>query len=373
MTIRLSRRSLIRSAAGALAAGIWSGPAARAADNSPTGDETISFAGYDYDRIRGIADGRVSLAGYDVSFEVQDIYTANQLAFGPERRYEVTEIGLIPYVTKYVNEDFRAYTLVPVFISRVFRHRNLYVHVDAGIEKPEDLRGKRVGVPGYGSSSNTWIRGFLQDEYGVKPNEIQWIETTASSDQGAVSGGGFSAFDGDESPYFLPSDFPLIQGPPGVDESELLLSGGCDALITPITPKAIQEGDPAIRELFPDVRAAERAYFSKTGMFPIMHAVAIRADAIEADPELPRAVVEMYEAAKQIAYANLATTTSLKVSLPWAAQELEDTRALMGEDYWRYGIDANRKELEAVMRYTSEQGLVREHRRFEEMFHPSTV
>ncbi len=96
----------------------------------------------------------------------------------------MTELGLIPYVTKFINEDFRAYTLIPVFISRIFRHRNVFVHADAGIEKPEDLRGKRVGTPGYGMSANTWIRGFLLDEYGVKPDEMQWIETT-KSDKGA--------------------------------------------------------------------------------------------------------------------------------------------------------------------------------------------
>jgi 4,5-dihydroxyphthalate decarboxylase len=225
------------------------------------------------DYILSTINGDVGLPGARLSFDFEDIYTANQLAFGPERKYEITEIGLIPYITKFINEDFRAYTLAPVFISRIFRHRNIYVHVDAGIEKPEDLRGKKVGVPGYGSSSNTWIRGVLQDEYGVLPDEMNWIETTKSSDQGAVSdGGGFSAFDGDESPYFFPPDFPLVQGPPGVDESELLLSGGCDALITPITPQAFLDGRPEIRELFPDVRAAEQDYFRKTGLFPLQSA-----------------------------------------------------------------------------------------------------
>ena len=200
-----------------------------------------------------------------------------------------------------------------------------------------------------------------------------WIETTKSSDQGSVSGGGFSAFDGDRPPYFFPPDFPLEQGPPGIDEFELLLGGGCDALITPITPRAFSEGNPKIRQLFPNVRAAERGYFKKTGLFPIMHVVAIRTDAVDADPQLPMAVVEMYEQAKQIAYANLETTTSLKATLPWATQEFEETRELMGTDFWPYGIKANRKELEAVMRYTHEQGLVRERRKFEEMFHPSTL
>ena len=373
MNIDVSRRGLLKTAVAGVAAGASNALGGQPAPADTVSGPEIRIAGYDYDRVRAIADGRVGLPNGRVAFDFQDIYTVNQSAFGSERKYEVTELGLIPYITKFVNEDFRAYALVPVFISRIFRHRNVYVHVDAGIEKPEDLRGKRVGVPGYGSSSNTWIRGFLQDEYGVKPGEMQWIETTKSSDKGPISSGGFSAFDGDESPYYFPADFPLVQGPPGVDESELLLSGGCDALITPITPKAFLEGNPNIRQLFRDVRTTEKNYFRKTGLFPIMHAVAIRTDAIDADPGLPRAVVEMYEKAKQIAYTNLESTTSLKVTLPWVTQEFEDTRELMGEDFWRYGIEPNRPELEAVMRYTHEQGLVGERRKFEEMFHASTL
>jgi 4,5-dihydroxyphthalate decarboxylase len=104
-----------------------------------------------------------------------------------------------------------------------------------------------------------------------------------------------------------------------------------------------------------------------------MHAVAIRTDVIEADPDLPMAVFDMYSQAKQRAYTNMETSTSLKVTLPWVAEELEDTRELMGEDFWSYGIEANRKELELVMRYTHEQGLVRERRKFEELFHPMTL
>jgi 4,5-dihydroxyphthalate decarboxylase len=251
-----------------------------------------------------------------------------------------------------------------VFISRTFRHRNLYVHVDSGIEKPEDLRGKRVGTPGYGMSASTWIRGILLDEYGVKANEMRWIETTKSSDVGTLNTG--------FAQYYFPDDFPLEKGPPGVDESELLLSGGCDALITAITPKSYEDGNPKIRRLFSDVKATEQQYYRETGLFPIMHAVAIRADVAKENPWLPAAVFQMYSEAKQVAYDNLATTTVLKTSLPWAMDEYEETVQLMGDDYWRYGIEANRKELELIMRYTFEQGLVKEQGNFQDMFHPSS-
>ena len=127
------------------------------------------------------------------------------------------------------------------------------------------------------------------------------------------------------------------------------------------------------KTLFPDTRAAEQNYFKETGLFPIMHVVAVRRDAIDADPTLPKAVFDMYSGAKQIAYDNLETTTSLKVTLPWVTQEFESTQEIMGTNFWPYGIEANRKELELVMRYTYEQGLVKKKLDFEEMFHPSTL
>ena len=324
----------------------------------------LKIAGYDYDRVNAIRDGKVSIEGAEVSFSVENIYGLNNYVFGPEKKYEITEMGLIPYISQYVNNDFRDYTLIPVFISRIFRHRNVFVHADSGIEKPEDLIGKRVGTPGYGMSANTWIRGFLLDEYGVKADDFQWIQTTKSSDGGTLNSG--------LAKYYFGEDFPLVIGPEGVDESELLLSGQCDALITAITPKAFSEGNPAIKRLFPDVKAAEMHYFQKTKMFPIMHVIAIRNDVIKENPWLPKAVFEMYSKAKQKAYDNLETTTSLKVTLPWVTQEFEETRKLMGNNYWKYGIEANRKELEAIMRYVYEQGLTKEQIEFEELFAPST-
>ncbi len=325
----------------------------------------IKIAGYDYDRVRAIKDGIVSIEGAEVSFTVENIYDLNSSVFGPEKKYEVTEMGLIPYISQYINNDFRDYTLIPVFISRIFRHRNVFVHVDSGIEKPEDLIGRKVGTPGYGMSANTWIRGFLLDEYGVKADDLNWIQTTKSSDGGTLNS--------DLGKYYFDDDFPLEIGPEGVDESELLLSGQCDALITAITPKAFLDGNPKIKRLFPDVKAAEIDYYKKTQLFPIMHVVAIRNDVIEEHPWLPKAVFEMYSKAKQKAYADLETTTSLKVTLPWVTQEFEDTRKLMGDNYWKYGIEENRKELEAIMRYVYEQGLVKRQIEFDELFDKSTL
>jgi len=361
-TSKTTRRTILKASLAAGALGALSGQVSQA---TAAGKQKISVAGYDYDRVRAIMDGQVGIDGAEVNFTFEDIYALNRSAFGAERNYDVTELGLIPFISKYINNDFRDYVLIPVFISRIFRHRNVFVHVDAGIDKPEDLRGRRIGTPGYGMSANTWIRGFLLDEYGVKADDMQWIETTKSSDKGTLNAG--------FGKYYFSDNFPLTKGPAAVDESELLLSGGCDALITAITPQAFLEGNPKIRRLFPNVEATEQNYYKKTGLFPIMHVVAIRTDLAKVNPGLPKAVFNMYSEAKQKAYANLETTTSLKVTLPWVTQEFENTRKLMGDDYWPYGIEANRKELDLVMRYTYEQGLVKRHLKFEELFHPSVI
>ena len=165
----------------------------------------------------------------------------------------------------------------------------------------------------------------------------------------------------------------LVKGPVGIDESELLLSGGCDALITAITPRAFLDGNPKIKQLFPDTYTVEKEYYKKTNIFPLMHVIAIRKDVVKADSALPKAVFEMYSKAKYQAYDNLETTTSLKVSLPWVNQEFEETRNLMGKNFWTYGIESNRKELELVKRYVYEQGLVKHQINVEELFHPSTL
>ena len=325
---------------------------------------SISIGGYDYDRVSAIRDGKVSIDGANVNFEVSNIYNLNGSAFGPEKKYDVSEIGLLPFITRYINYDYRDYTLLPIFISRSFRHRNVYVHADSGIEKPEDLKGKVVGTPGYTSTSNTWIRGFLKDEYGVNADDFTWIEANKSSDGGAQKTG---------ETYYFEDNFPLEKGPEGLDESDLLLSGQCDALITAISPKAFLEHNPKIRQLFPNSKEAEVAYFKKTSMFPIMHVVAIKTDLLKKEPWLAKAVFDMYSEAKDIAYKNLETTTVVRTSLPWAKDEYEFTREVMGDNYWKYGIEANRKELEAIMRYVYEQGLVKSQIDFEEMFDLSTL
>jgi 4,5-dihydroxyphthalate decarboxylase len=367
-----SRRGFLKSAVlvgAAAGAGVIGLPGTRQAHASETkppksGKLPIKIAGYDFDRVQGLKDGRVRVEGCETSFEVSNIYRMNANAMGGAQKWEVQEIGLHPYMLAYANDDFRDYVLIPVFPLRVFRHRSIYIRPDRGIKKPADLRGKMIGTSGYSQSSLTWIRGIVQHEYGVKPDEMQWVVTSKSSDtKDAVS----------KNESILPEGVPIRQGPEGKDESELLVSGEVDALFHAAEPKAFLVGDPNCVRLFPDYRTVEREYFAKTGIFPIMHAVAIRKDVAEKNPWLPAAVFKAYSQAKQLTYDYLEKWAWVMVSLPWLPQEFQETRELMGKNYWSYGIPSNRKALEALFQYSHEQGLSKRLLRVEELFHPSTL
>jgi 4,5-dihydroxyphthalate decarboxylase len=367
-----SRRGFLK--AGTLTGAAWAAGATLGQVNCRAEDDNastsrklkIKIAGYDYDRVEGLIDGRVQVEGCATEFETARIGDMNTHIFSGPKTREVTEIGLVPFILAFANEEFRDYTLIPVFPLRVFRHKSIFIRTDRGIATPADLRGRRIATPGYSSTSLTWIRGIMQHEYGVKPDDIEWV--VSFEDSSAKASGGASKWES-----ILPEGISIQTGPEGKDESDLLVDGDVDALFHAAEPKAYQEGHPQVARLFVDSRKTERAYFAKTGIFPIMHAVAVRRDVILAHPWLPKAVFEAYSQAKQLTYDYMKTSAWYKTSLPWVAQEAEETRQLMGDDYWPYAIEPNRKALNALLQYSHEQGLAKRRLKIEELFHPSTL
>jgi len=206
---------------------------------------------------------------------------------------------------------------------------------------------------------------MLQHEYGVTPNDVEWVVTSKDSDQ---RGG-----KGSKQENIWPNGLTVTQAPKGQDESELLVAGEVDALFHATEPRAFTERNPNCVRLFADSRKTERAYFAKTRIFPIMHAVAIRNDVVQREPWLLEAVFRAYCRAKQESADYLRKEAWFRMSLPWLAQELEETRALMGENYWPYGIAPNRRTLEALCRYSHEQGLTQRELTIEELFHPASL
>ena len=325
------------------------------------GKNTLNLAGYKLDRTEALIDGRVKIDGYDIQFTESGIGDLNTHVFSGPQELDVTEIGLHPYMLAFANDNFRDYLLLPIFPIRLFRHKSIFIRTDRGIEKPQDLKGKKVATAGYSSTSLTWIRGILHDEYGIKPEDMQWV--VSRKDSSAEAAGKVS-----KQESMLPEGVPVQPGPEGLDESELLDSGVVDACFHAAEPRAFTERRPNIGRLFSDYRSAEQEYFTKTGIFPIMHAVAIKKDMAKQNPEIIPAVFTAYSQSKQTAYDYLAGVAYLKDILPWVAHEFEATKELMGENYFSYGIEPNRRTLEALFRYSHEQGLCSRQLKIEEIF-----
>lgn len=319
----------------------------------------LSVATWDYDRVRALVDGRVAVEGCNLTYLTLPPEECFQRAWSSVE-FDVAELGFTSYLISRAGTD-APYVGIPVFLSRTFRHSGIYVRTDRGIERPEDLRGKRIGVPMYEMAAAVWIRGFLQDDFGVAPADVHWV-------QGGLEAPGRRAL----FALQLPPGFPLERSPADATLTGMLADGALDAIVSARAPSCFAEGTAPVRRLFADYRAAEGAYYERTHIFPIMHVVGVRRTLIDRHPWLAVSLVKAFTQAKAIADADLREVTAPKVGLPWIAAEYDATVAAMGANFWPYGVDANRSTLEAMANYVYTQGLVGKPVAVAEMFAPST-
>ncbi len=304
---------------------------------------TISLACCDYDRTRALFDGRVEIEGCETIAVDMSPEEAFHRAF-KYQEFDVTELSM----SSYMNVQSRGgspYVGIPAFVSRLFRHSSIYIRTDRGIEKPQDLKGKIVGVPEYQMTAALWVRGILADEYGVQASEISWRN-------GGLEEGGRE----ERAPLHLPPEIELKSLPKDETLAQHLDEGRIDALISARAPSSFHSND-RIDRLFPNYRDAEEAYFRKTGMFPIMHMIGIRRTIAEAHPWLAANVYVAFLKAKRMCYEHLGEVGHLYTTLPWPVFEFDRIREMMGDDYWRYGVTECAHEIEAMTRYSFEQGL----------------
>jgi len=318
----------------------------------------LSVAIGEYDRTRALIDGSVAIDGVD---PVYMPLVPEEIFFRAFRaaEFDICELSLSSYAIKTAQGDC-PYVAVPAFVSRAFRHNAVYVRTDR-IKKPADLKGKKVGVPEYQLTANVWARAFLDDDYGVKPADIHWI-------RGGIAQPGRP----EKLTVKLPAGVRLDNAPEGATISALLEAGEIDGFIAPRPPSHVEKGHPHIGWLFPDPVAAAKDYFKRTGLFPIMHVLGIRRALAEQHPWLPGAVLKSFEQAKQLAVKELADTTVAKVTLPFVEEMLRDARALMGEDFWPYGVAPNRTVLDYFLGQHHAQGLSSRRLSVDELFHPAT-
>ncbi len=318
----------------------------------------LSLAVGPYDRTRALIDGTVQIDGVNA---IGMTLSPEEIFFRALRHaeFDICELSLSSFTVK-TDQGGGPYVGVPAFVSRAFRHTSIYVRTDR-IKKPEDLKGKKVGVPEYQLTANVWARAILEDDYGVKPSDIHWIR------------GGIEDADRPEKITInLPKDVKLENGPPGKSISRLLADGDIDGFIAP-RPPSLPKNTPNVGWLFPDPVAAAQDYFKRTGIFPIMHIVGVRRSIAEQHPWLPGAVFKAFNQAKDVALDFLSDTSATKVTLPFVEERLAEARALMGEDFWAYGVEESRKTLENFLHHHHKQGLSSREVTPEELFHPGTL
>lgn len=319
---------------------------------------TMTF--WDYDRVRALADGTVGIEGCDAVHFALDIHDIFFRAIR-NREFDVTELSFSSYMMM-VDRGDAPYVAIPVFLSRMWRYSAIYIRSDRGIAGPEDLKGREVGVPEYQVTAALAARGMLSDEYGVKASDIHW-RTGGIEDPGRP----------EKMSLDLPGDIACTPIPPDRSLSAMMVAGELDAMVSPLPPSCFTTGQAKIARLFPDYRALEKAYWLKTRIHPIMHVAAIRRELVEAHPWLANNVFEAFDKAKKAVMPGLANFGAVKATVPWLAAEVEETIALMGADYWPYGIERNVKSIETMARYSHEQGLSRRRLAVEDLFAAETL
>lgn len=318
----------------------------------------LSVAMGDYDRTRALFDGRVQIDGVD---PVYMLLNPEEMFFRSMRSidFDITELSFSSYLVKHSRGEC-PYIAVPAFLSRAFRHTSIYVRKDR-IDKPQDLKGKRVGLPEYQLTANVWARSILEDDFGVKPSDVTWV-------RGGIDTPGRP----EKIKLQLPSDIRVEAAPEGTTISEMLDRGEIDGFIGPRPPSRHVLKNPNVGWLFDDPTAVAKDYYRRTGVFPIMHVAAIRKELAQRHPWLPGAVLKAFTQAKAAALESLADTSATKVTLPFVEEQLHAARQTMGEDYWAYGVEPARKTLETFVRHHHSQGLSPRLVPVDELFHPAT-
>lgn len=332
----------------------------------PLIDTKLDIAFWNYDRGKLLRDGTVKIDGVNSTFHSGRIVTSIFEAMISKRAYDVSELGIT-----YFLRDFEAsggpFLLMPVFLVRSFRHNAIFINKHKGIRQPADLVGKRIGELGlYGHDAGTMPKGMLSDEFGFRPELNKWI----------IGGIDFPMDPVDFVPHPVPPGVEVEWTRKGVDLGEMLERGEIDALISADIPKCVLEKSPNVGRLFEDYEAVEKDYYRRTGIFPIMHAVAVKRELAEKKPEVVRAVYDGFCAAKdEMAeqYVKGMTFNNMTMMLPWLTKLLVEEQNVLGKDWWPYGIEKNRAALDAVLRYHHEQGLTSRRYAIEDIFIPTLL
>ena len=329
------------------------------------GDLRLKVAFWDYDRTRALADGTVKIDGVDATFHSARIVSEIFEGMIRQREFDVSELGMTYYL-RTLDFDDPPFIALPVFPNRSFRHSAIYVNVASGIKKPQDLVGKQVGEFAiYGHDAGVWPKGILSDEYGVTPDQCRWIVGRLDWPMEPI----------DFIPHLHPANVE-VKSDPGKDLGGMLEAGEIDALISANVPKCVLNKSPKVARLFEDYELVEREYYRRSGIFPIMHTVVMRKELLTQHPSLAKTVYQSFCDAKDVAmeqYRRGMIFNNMGTMVPWFSKLIDEDRSVLGDDWWPYGIEANRKAVDAFLRYHFEQGLSKRRLSCEDIFVPELL
>ena len=320
----------------------------------------LTLAMDEYDHTRDLLQGKVNAEGIDLTWlnlDVEEIFYRFASAF----EWDVSELSFAKYCS-IMSQPNPPITGIPVFVSRVFRHSAWYVAAEGEVRAVADLAGKRIGIPEWSQTATVYARGWLAEDAGIPLDGVEWVQAGVN-EPGRI----------ELAHLKLPEGISYRQVPDR-SLSEMLLAGDIDALVSARPPRAFLDGGERIVRLIPDYRTQEQDYFRRTGIFPIMHTVAIRRDTYDRHPWIAMNLLNGFEAAKKRSVARLTSVTHSQIPVPWIYDSVPELggEIFPGGDYWPYGIEPNRPTIEAFLRFCHDQGLC--HRRLEpEDLYPAEV
>lgn len=299
----------------------------------------LTIACGDYDIVRAFKEGAVQADGLDLVFLTEMGPRERHWRMGRKHEFDVCEENVGAYYM--IRDQGEPLTAIPVFMHRRFRHGFVFVNTAAGIKEPKDLNGKTVGGTNFQPAANIWMRGILEEHYGLKHRSITWLVDRS-----------------EDIPFTPPSDLRIEMKNSPKALSDMLADGDIPAMISPTLPKPFVQGDKRIARLFADYKNVEIDYFRQTGIFPIMHVTTVKQEIVDKYPWIPTNLVKAFEASKQLAYKRVANPRM--VPLAFVRTAVEEQEAILGKDPWSYGLTPqNRKNLETVQRYAHQQGLIK--------------
>lgn len=310
---------------------------------------TLTVAADPFEIIRELEEKLIQPEGLTLDFQPEMTNPVRHRAMVRDLAFDVCELNVCTYLI--ARDQGAPITALPIFLFRKFRHGNIFVSADGGITSPTDLIGQKIAVPNMQPASNVWLNGILQDFFGVNVRDITWV------------------VERDEDVAFTPpADLRIEKAPAGKTMIDLLIANEVAAVMMPMTPPAMIKGDRRIRRLFPDYVTREQDYYRETGLFPIMHVTAVKNNLLAAHPWIAGSLMTAFEAAKQSAYKRYSNVRI--VPQAWFGAHYEEEKEIFGaSDPWAYGLgEANTRNLETIIRYTHEQGLIRSRPALKDLF-----